>query len=166
MERIEIDNFNESDLFDKFKNPEEIKEKIHTLQQQLPAILDDFKKYYVFYNKNPEVDEYQNFFATSKGQLQELNSEIFVVTNNIQKHIKELNAEMAAISNKLKDEKDLSSELLLLINNIQTTEDGSAIMIDDVKEEYNRQYYKNLELFIGIIVFTGITVKILNNPIN
>jgi hypothetical protein len=62
MERIEIDNFNESDLFDKFKNPEEIKEKIHTLQQQLPAILDDFKKYYVFYNKNPEYPEYQQMF--------------------------------------------------------------------------------------------------------
>jgi hypothetical protein len=141
-------------------------EKIKGIKNSFFSALDDFKKYYVFYNKNPEVDEYQNFFATSKGQLQELNSEIFVVTNNIQKHIKELNAEMAAISNKLKDEKDLSSELLLLINNIQTTEDGSAIMIDDVKEEYNRQYYKNLELFIGIIVFTGITVKILNNPIN
>jgi hypothetical protein len=141
-------------------------EKIKGIKNSFFSALDDFKKYYVFYNKNPEVDEYQNFFATSKGQLQELNSEIFVVTNNIQKHIKELNAEMAAISNKLKDEKDLSSELLLLINNIQTTEDGSAIIIDDVKEEYNRQYYKNLELFIGIIVFTGITVKILNNPIN
>ena len=120
----------------------------------------------MFYNKNPEVDEYQNFFATSKGHLQGLNSDIFIVTNSIQKNIKDLNTEMAAISNKLKDEKDLSAELLLLINNIQTTEDGSAIMIDDAKEEYNIQYYKNWELFIGIIVLTGITVKILNNPVN
>ena len=141
-------------------------EKIKGIKNSFFSALDDFKKYYVFYNKNPEVDEYQNFFATSKGQLQELNSDIFVVTNNIQKHIKDLNAEMAVISTKLKDEKDLSSELLSLINNVQTTEDGSAIMIDDAKEEYNIQYYKNWELFIGIIVFTGITVKILNKPIN
>lgn len=139
-------------------------EKIKGIKNSFFSALDDFKKYYVYYNKNPEVDEYQNFFATSKSQLQGLNSDIFIVTNNIQQHIKDLNAEMAAISNKLKNEKDLSAELLLLINNIQTTEDGSAIMIDDVKEEYNLQYYKNWELFIGIIVFTGISIKLLNKP--
>jgi len=149
-------------------NPEANKfdEKIKGIKNSFFSALDDFKKYYVFYNKNPEVDEYQNFFATSKGHLQGLNSDIFIVTNNIQKNIKDLNTEMAIISNKLKDEKDLSAELLLLINNIQTTEDGSAIMIDDAKEEYNIQYYKNWELFIGIIVLTGITVKILNKPVN
>ena len=147
-------------------NPEANKfdEKIKGIRNSFFSALDDFTKYYVYYNKNPEVNEYQNFFATSKGQLQGLNSDIFVVTNNIQKKIKDLNIEMAAISNKLKDEKYLNSELLLLINNIQTTEDGSEIMIDDTKEEYNMQYYKNWEMFIGIIVFTGISIKMLNKP--
>jgi hypothetical protein len=136
-------------------------EKIKGIKNSFYSALDDFKKYYVYYNKNPEVDEYQNFFVTSKGHLQGLNSDIFLVTNNIQKNIKILNMEMAAISNKLNDEKDLNAELLLLINNIQTTEDGSVTMIDDAKEEYNIQYYKNWELFIGIIVFAGISIKIL-----
>ena len=74
---------------------------------------------------------------------------------------------MKAVSNNLNNEKELNSELLSLINNIQTTEDGSSIMIGDAKEEYNRQYYKNWELFIGIIVFVGITIKMLkksNSP--
>ena len=134
-------------------------EKIKGIQNSFFSALDDFKKYYVYYNKNPEVDEYQNFFTTSKGQLQGLNSDIFLVTNNIQKKITDLNTEMEEISIKLKYEKKLNTELLSLINNIQTTEDGSAIMIDDAKDEYNIQYYKNWELFIGIIVFTGISVK-------
>ena len=134
-------------------------EKIKGIKNSFFSALDDFKKYYVFYNKNPEVDEYQNFFSTSKGQLQGLNSDIFLITNNIQKNIKDLDTEMAAISNKLKDEKDLNGELLMIINNIRTTEDGSATMIDDAKEEYNIQYYKNWELFIGIIIFTGISIK-------
>ena len=139
-------------------------EKIKGIKNSFFSALDDFKKYYVFYNKNPEVDEYQNFFSTSKGQLQGLNSDIFLITNNIQKNIKDLDTEMAAISNKLKDEKDLNGELLMIINNIRTTEDGSATMIDDAKEEYNIQYYKNWELFIGIIVFTGISIKMLSKP--
>jgi hypothetical protein len=136
-------------------------EKIKNIKNSFFSALDDFKKYYVYYNKNPEVDEYQNFFATSKGQLQGFNSEIFLVTNNIQKNIKSLDEEMKIISNKLKDEKGLNEELLKLINQIQTTEDGSATMIHDAKEEYNIQYYKNWELFIGILVLTGISVKIL-----
>jgi hypothetical protein len=149
-------------------NPEANKfdEKIKGIKNSFFSALDDFKKYYVFYNKNPEVDEYQNFFSTSKGQLQGLNSDIFLITNNIQKNIKDLDTEMATISNKLKDEKNLNSELLSVKNNIRTTKDGSAIMIDDAKDEYNMQYYKNWELFIGVIFFTGITIKIFNKPSN
>lgn len=142
-------------------------EKIKGIQNSFFSALDDFKKYYVYYNKNPEVNEYQNFFNTSITQLQGLNSDIFLITNNIQKKIQDLNIEMKAVSNNLNNEKELNSELLSLINNIQTTEDGSSIMIGDAKEEYNRQYYKNWELFIGIIVFVGITIKMLkksNSP--
>jgi len=139
-------------------------EKIKNIKSSFFSALDDFKKYYVYYNKNPEVDEFQNFFANSKGQLQNLNSEIFLVTNNIQKKIRDLDTEMQVISHKLNDEKDVNDELVKLINKIQTTQDGSSIMIDDAKEEYNIQYYKNWELFIGIVIFMGISVKMLNGP--
>ena len=118
-------------------------EKIINVKSSFLSALDDFTKYYVYYNKNPEVNEFQNFFANSKGQLQGLNSEIFSLTNNIQKKIRDLNNEMKGISHKLKDEKDVNGELLKLINRIKTTQDGSEIMIDDAKDEYNIQYYIN-----------------------
>jgi len=139
-------------------------EKIKTIKGSFFSALDDFKKYYVFYHKNPEVDEFQNYFANSKGQLQQLNSDMFLVTNNIQQKIKDLDVEMRLVSRKLKDEKELNGELLKLINRVQTTQDGSAIMIDDAKNEYNIQYYKNWELFIGIVIFLGISVKLLKTP--
>jgi hypothetical protein len=139
-------------------------EKITTIKESFFYALDDFKKYYVFYHKNPEVDELQNFFVNSKGQLQKLNSDIFLVTNTIQKKIKDLDTEMQTVTYKLNDEKELNGELLKLINRVQTTQDGSAIMIDDAKDEYNMQYYANWELFIGIIVVMGISVKLLNKP--
>ena len=69
---------------------------------------------------------------------------------------------MKITSIKLESEKKLNDELLKLINNIQTTQDGSEIMINDAKEEYNLQYYKNWELVIGIIVLTRLTLKYLN----
>ena len=139
-------------------------EKIITIKNSFFSALDDFKKYYVFYNKNPEVDEFQNFFANSKGQLQNLNSDMFLVTNNIQQNIKDLDMEMRTVSKKLEDEKELNDELLMLIHRIRTTQDGSAIMINDAKDEYNIQYYKNWEMFIGIIIFMSVAVKLLNKP--
>jgi hypothetical protein len=40
--------------------------------------------------------------------------------------------------------------------NLQNTKNGSAILIDDSKEEYNKQYYANWEIIIGIFVVSGI----------
>ena len=139
-------------------------EKIKTIKDSFFYALYDFKKYYEFFHKNPEVDEYQNFFTNSKGQLQKLNAEIFLVTNQIQKNIKDLDMEMRTVSKKLEDEKHLNEELMKLINQIKTTQDGSAIMIDDAKEEYNIQYYKNWELWFGIMILLSISAKLLSKP--
>ena len=39
----------------------QFEEKIDTIKTQFFSALDDFKKYYVYYNKNPEVNEFQNY---------------------------------------------------------------------------------------------------------
>ena len=36
-------------------------EKINSIKDQFFSALDDFKKYYVYFNKNPEVNEFQNY---------------------------------------------------------------------------------------------------------
>ena len=41
---------NEKQLMDQFEKPEMFSQKIETLQQQLPTILDEFNKYFVLYN--------------------------------------------------------------------------------------------------------------------
>ena len=62
-------------------------EKIDSIKEQFFSALDDFKKYYVYYNKNPEVNEFQNYYATSKGQLQTMSKDLFLTTNDIDKNI-------------------------------------------------------------------------------
>jgi hypothetical protein len=47
-------------------------EKINGIHSSFLSALDDFKKYYVYYHKNPEVDEYSNNFVNSKNQLQQV----------------------------------------------------------------------------------------------
>ena len=82
-------------------------EKINTIKTQFFSALDDFKKYYVYYNKNPEVNEFQNYYVNSKSQLQTMSRDLFLTTNNIDKNIENLDKLMAHISIKLEDEKKI-----------------------------------------------------------
>jgi phosphotransferase system IIB component len=127
-------------------------EKINNIEKQFFSALDDFKKYYVFYNKNPEVNEFQNYYLNSKSQLQNMSKDLFLTTNDINKNIEILDNQMKQVSIKLKDEKKLYDELMNLLGNLQNTKNGSEILINDSKEEYNKQYYYNLKLLFGILL--------------
>jgi hypothetical protein len=135
-------------------------EKINDIKTSFFSALDDFKKYYVYYYKNPEVDEFQSYYSNSKGQLQSMSKEIFITTNSIDKHIESLDKEMQTISIKLEDEKKLNKEMMAILTNLQNTKNGSEILIDDSKKEYNIQYYKNVEILIGILLICGLLGKL------
>ena len=130
-------------------------EKINTIKTQFFSALDDYKKYYVYFNKNPEVNEFQNFYANSKGQIQNLSRDLFLTSNNIDKNIENLDKQIYSISLQIDDEKKLNKQLTDLINNLTNTYKGSGILIEDSKAEYNNQYYKNWQLIFGIVI-TGI----------
>ena len=142
------------------KQAKQFDEQIDNIKSQFFSALDDFTKYYVYYNKNPEVNEFQNYYANSKSQLQTMSKDLFLTTNNIDKNIEDLDNEMMNISIQLENEKKLNKEMSELINNLQNTQNGSEILIDDSKTKYNIQYYKNLEIFIGILIISGFLTKL------
>ena len=129
-----------------------IKEKLDTVNNQFFAALDDFTKYYVYVNKNPEVNEFQNFYSNSRGQLQSLTKDVFLINNDIEHQISEVNNNVQSISDKLIDEKELNVELTNLLSNLENTQNGSVILISDSKKLYNKQYVKNMELLVGILM--------------
>jgi hypothetical protein len=126
----------------------------------LPA-LDEFKKYYVYYNKNPEVDDYNTHFLHAKEQLQTLSSSVFEITNAIQRKIDEKNKIISGIAGKLNTERELSTKLENIINSLNGVKAGSSVMIDDSKTEYKFQFYRNTELFIGIVALLALLVSTL-----
>jgi len=138
-------------------------EKINTIKSQFFSALEDFKKYYVYYNKNPEVNEFQNYYVNSKSQLQGMSRDLFLTTNNIDKNIELLDQKMAAISVQLDDEKKLNKEMMELIANLENTQNGSEILIDDSKAKYNNQYWRNWEIFIGTVIVCILLSKLFKN---
>jgi len=138
-------------------------EKINTIKSQFFSALDDFKKYYVYYNKNPEVNEFQNYYVSSKGQLQSMSGDLFLTTNNINKSIEDLDKKMTDISKQLDEEKELNKKMMALVGNLENTKNGSELLIDDSKENYNRQWRKNIEMCLSIIFISVCLAKVFKN---
>lgn len=133
-----------------------IHEKIDNINDSFFSTLDDYKKHFVHFKKNPEINEYQNYYANTKSQLQNMNKKLIVTTNEIDKLINSLAKDMVGVSKRLDKEKKLNEELVLKYNSFQNTQNGSEILIDDSKKEYNIQYYKNWEMVFGIIMMGGL----------
>lgn len=139
------------------------KEKINSIKSQFFSALDDFKKYYVYYNKNPEVDEFQNYYENSKSQLQNLSNQLTQTTSSINDIIDNLDADISDISELIQTEKELNIVLTSKLNTLETTQNGSEILIDDYKNKYNTQYNKNVRLYIGILIMLSILGSLSKN---
>ena len=133
--------------------------KIDDIKNQFMSVLDDFKKYYIYYNKNPESNEFQNYYANSKSNLQTLNQNIFSLTNSIQKNIIDLDKENTYMNKQIVILKKKFEKMVKLQHNLEMTEDGSEQLINDSKELYNEQYHKNVILFLALLLLISLSYK-------
>jgi hypothetical protein len=130
----------------------------NTIKSQFFSALDDFQKYYVYYHKNPEVNEFQNYYVTSKGQLQSLSTNLSGLTKAINLHILGLDKHLSTLATQLQKEKQLYHKISGLASDLSATQNGSELLIYDTKTNYNNQYYSNWELILGIMasgIFLG-----------
>lgn len=138
-------------------------EKLNNLSSSFFSLIDDYKKYYVYTNKNPEVNEYQNYFFNAETQLQNTNKAVINLTNLIKNDIKQLDKLINDLNIKLSTEKALNKELSKLILNLKNDNNGSSIMLDETTIMYNKQYLWNIEIFIGIIILCILIINNLKN---
>jgi hypothetical protein len=143
--------------------PFELKNKITTLQEKLPSILDDFKKYYVFFNKNPTYSEYQTIYENLKSNLNSITNELLTITNDVEKNTQIISNDLLKINELIEKEKVKNGQLKSIESNIENKYNGSKTMIDEYKEIYNENYIKNIFIFIGIIISGIVLTKVFSN---
>jgi hypothetical protein len=161
---MELHENSENNLMINLTKPSIFLSQIETLKEKLPSILDDFKKYYVFYNKNPEFAEYQQMFDNIKGNLQKLNSELFMTTNNIEKDTETINDKLRKLDILISKEKEKNRQLKRKLGIIETKYNGSDELINNYKEIYNLDYLRNFALFMGIVLSFVIIAKTFKSP--
>lgn len=156
----------DEDITNNFKTPGIFKEKLQTLNKQLPAILDDFKKYYVFFNKNPEYPEYQTSFENIKGNMTKLSSDLFMLSNDVQSSTDEINKKLFALNVLIQEEKRRNRELKLKLGIVEHKNNAATELIYDYKNIYSEEYLRNWALFISILLIGTSISKISKNPVS
>ena len=149
--------FNE-DTFNNFEDPIQFTTQLETLQSQLPAILNDFTKYYVFFNKNPEYPEYEQMFQNIKSNLNDINSQLFILSNDLQINTDKINEKLFALDVLIRKEKKKNRELKLKLGIIEHKNSAASELIYDYKEMYESDYLRNWALFLSIVV-VGLTIS-------
>lgn len=148
-ENIDLSNYPTSEQFT---------EKLQALQEQLPAILEDFKKYYVFYNKNPEYDEYRQMYENMKNNLNKINSDLFVLSNDVSSNTDELNKQLFYLNDLIEQEKQKNKMLKRKLGIVENKSNAADEMITNFREIYESDYLRNWGLF-GCIIVGGLVIK-------
>jgi CCR4-NOT transcriptional regulation complex NOT5 subunit len=156
IEEIELYNYRETILF---------KEKLEILKQQLPSILDDFKKYYVFYNKNPEFNEYQQMYENIKDNLTKINAGLFTLSNDIETNTDDLNKKLIALDILIRRAKERNRELKRRLGILEHKNSASTEMNSNFQEIYDKGYLQNWGLLLSIIVSIFTIKTIFNKPV-
>jgi Ca2+-binding EF-hand superfamily protein len=150
---MEIETEN-TKLSDKFLN------KLNILKEQLPSILDDFKKYYVFYNKNPENNEYQQIFENIKTNLDSINSQLFMVKNNVQSETDKLNKNMVYLNELIQKDKKINIDVKNKLREMYGKNYSAFELISDYNKMYDIEYLRNWALLLSIILVCFVVSRV------
>jgi ribosome-binding ATPase YchF (GTP1/OBG family) len=135
-------------------------EQLESLNSQFYSLLDDFKKYYIFSNKNPEYQDYTNAYARVKSNIQNINSQVFKISADAESALTKLIDDATDINNKISTEKQTQLKLKKTLGLIQPNANSANLMIMNYKELYNEQYIKNITIFIGIFLSIYTILKV------
>ncbi len=148
-----------------FNKPDVLNEKLKTLNEQFPAILDEYKNYYVFFNKDPEDQEYQNHFENITSNLKKVFSNLFILSNDVDNSTQEINKNLIDINVLIQKKKDINRRLKSKLGVVENKNAASTELISDYKSMYNSEYLRNWALFLSIVIIGTAISKINKNPV-
>jgi hypothetical protein len=154
-------------IFIKVEYMEQVKQNytnLKTYNEQLGPILDEYKKGYIYYNTNPDNNEYARIFSVASGNVTALNKDLFVTTNDIQKNIDDLNVQLTALDKKIATEKNTNKHLLSKLQHLEEKNNGSHVMSSNSQELYKQQYISNWDMVVGILIISGALVTVFRKP--
>ena len=144
---MEIENIDEN-----FMKPELFNEKLDVLNSSVNLLLDEFKKIYVISKMHPANQEYQQQYANVVAGLDQLQSKLFSVSNDVQVNIDNINKAMIALDVSIRKEREKNKELKVKLGIIENKSNASSEMIDNYTQIYDERYLRNWALGLSTII--------------
>jgi CII-binding regulator of phage lambda lysogenization HflD len=144
---MEIENIDEN-----FMKPEQFNEKLGVLKGSVNLLLDEFKKIYVISKMHPANQEYQQQYANMVAGLNQLQSKLFTVSNDVQVNIDKINKAMIALDIHIRKEREKNRELKVKLGIIENKSNASSEMIDDYTQIYDERYLRNWALGLSTLI--------------
>ena len=127
-------------------------DKLNEISGKFPGLLEEFKRNYVIHNQHPDFQEYTNIFSSTKANLASVNKDLFMLTNDVQQNIANLNENNENLVMELDQLEETNKMLKRAFANANGTDNGSIIMRDNSKEQYRAKYIRNLSMILGNIL--------------
>lgn len=134
-------------------------QQLKDVKNQFASALKDFQKYYVYYHKNPEVSEFQNFYSNVKSQLQQLTKQVRTIEMDAQQKLQLLSQIMSKREIEIHSEKEKSNHYRYKLSQLENAKNGANMLINDTEQLYLQQYYRNIEMLVGLVLVASLIVK-------
>lgn len=130
--------------------------KINEKKEYFFTDLENYKTQYMTF-----IEDQDNIsYGEAVERLQNSNADLFIIANEIKAANRNLKNYTQVKIQQINSEKQLNDTNQNTFTEIKENNSGAKIMINDYKTAYNAQYYKNVELVIGILLMIGISYKV------
>jgi len=125
-------------------------EKMKTYSEQFFSSLDEFPQAYMQYKLYANDQTASSFYYNTLGNLNNFQESIVDLNQDINDSAIDLKDKIEDLDRKIVEEKVMNKELSKELTSYENTAAGSKTLISNMKENYNRQYFVNICVLLGI----------------
>ena len=148
----EIDTMGINNIESSLAKPEVFREQLLALKERIGPMLEDFIKFFILYHKSPSNSEYINVYQSIIQNINSLMTELFNLSNNVEKNTEIINKYLLKLNKLIEKEKKLQQKMKRILVNLNNAYNGSDQMIDEYVEMYNIAYMKISAMVLGILI--------------
>lgn len=117
-------------------SPDKFKKKLDELSQRFNLVLEGWERNYVAYKTYPGYQDSENLFEREQSNIDQTNSQLFLLKNNIEDSSKKLNDTIQKKDRTINSLKVKNVNLSKIFQSIDGSELASAEMVKDFGSEY------------------------------
>ena len=127
------------------------------LNERFFIILEDFVNEYKIAKSHPNVIEYSNKLGNTEAAYKELQKDIFLQRNHLNKLVLQMNARIRKQTQDIDEYRKKVALLKMRAKHLKPIENSSEGLFKEEKEIYTAIHYEIIALIIGIGMASGLT---------